>query len=118
MVLSGSVEPVVILYKILDKLSEISRRSPIIFDDHIFMSISVDSTGKELTLDKPVYIVSLIAEGCDIYVNFDRPITNDEYTVIWDRTSKIIGRRTSKIYAKTPAGLAGILRLEGLVLSA
>jgi len=88
------------------------------FDDHVFRpAINVTDSEQEITFDKPVYLAKLSAEGCDIYVNFDRPITNDEYTVIFNGTTKIVGRKTTKLYVKAPTGLSGTLRFEGLVLN-
>ena len=88
------------------------------FDDHVFRpSIDVTDVEQEITFDKPVYLAKLSAEGCDIYVNFDRPITNDEYTIVFNGTTKVVGRKTSKIYVKAPTGLTGTLRFEGLVLN-
>jgi len=90
-----------------------------VFDDHVFRpSIAVDQNEQEIAFAKPVYIAKLTAEGCDIYINFDRKITTDDYTIVWNGTTKIVGRKTSKIYAKAPAGLSGTLRFEGLVLNA
>ena len=90
-----------------------------VFDDHVFRpSISVDETEQEISFSNTIYIAKLAAEGCDIYINFDRNIGSDDYTIVWAGTSKIVGRKTSKIYAKAPTGLTGTLRVEGLVLNA
>jgi len=89
------------------------------FDDHIFRPvITVTDTEQEISFSGWVYLAKLTAQGCDIYVNFDRPIATDEYAIIFKDTTKLIGRKTSKIYVRAPVGLSGTLRFEGLVLNA
>ena len=113
-------ELITYLKKLVGKYEKVEgiRAFPV-FDDHIFKpSIEVDDNVSIITFSNSVYILKLSAEGCDIYVNFDRNITNDEYTIIWNGTTKVIGRKTKTIYCKAPSGLSGILRLEGLMLNA
>jgi len=85
------------------------------YEDHKFIpEIEVNDSMQEIDFGTEIYFSRLSAEGCDIYVNFDRPITDDEYTVVWKGTQKIINRKTSKIYVRAPAGLTGTLKFEGL----
>lgn len=87
------------------------------YSDHIFIpSIAVTDSEQEIAFSKEVYVLKLTAEGCDIYVNFDRNITTDEYTIIFDGTTKMLERTTNKMYIKAPSGLSGTLRFEGLVI--
>lgn len=115
----NSVELVTYIKKLVDKFEKAGgiRVYPS-FDDHIFKKVEINDTGKVISFDKQVYILKLSAKGCDIIVNLDRPIKDNEYTVVWADTSKIIQRKTKLIYAKTPPNLKGVLYIEGLTLNA
>lgn len=95
-------------------LRDISMEVRLLYFDHIFTTIEVDDTIREYSFSKPMYLLKLVAEGCDIYINLDRPISDNEYTIVWNNTSKVINRYTNKIYVKAPTGLKGKLTIEGL----
>lgn len=89
-----------------------------IYIDHVFFpSIEVTDTQKVINFDKPVYAIKITANDCDVYVNFDREITSSEYTIIYAKATKIISRKTSSIYFKTPSGLVGTVSIEALILT-
>jgi len=87
-----------------------------VFSDHTFRPhVEVTDTQECLEFPVPVSIVKLTARDCDVYINFNRPITANEYTVIFSDTTKLINLKTQKIYYKAPAGLSGYLNIEGLI---
>lgn len=103
-------EITILLKKILEKLDTIGTES---FTDHrFFPEVDVGTTMTEIPVDG--LVVSLVAKNSDIKVNFDRPITADEYLIIPQDTYITIRRKVQKIYAQSlyPGGKLRIIVLR------
>lgn len=62
------------------------------------------------------FVVALKAKDTDIKYNLDRPVTENEYDVVFRDTIHIINRYVTKIYAKAPLGQQGRLWIKTLRL--
>ena len=110
-------EVVITLQKILDRLNNMLSMGFPVPNDHLFKpEVEVSSTDQsEIPLASNTFVSKLTAKYSDVMVNFDRPITDEEYTIISQDTSKVIMRYVSKIYAKSLSP-GGKLTIEALIL--
>jgi len=84
------------------------------FLDHSFVpELTVDDAGVKLNLSGMVYKVKVMGDY-PVYLNIDRPITSNEYTVIFPGSYKIIHRSASSIYLKAPSGFTTKVSIEVL----
>ena len=81
--------------------------------EHAFRpELIVDETGTELPISGFSY--SIKAENSPVKVNFDRPVTDDEYTIVYPGTIKKVSRVTSKLYLKALPGQTSLVTVEVL----
>jgi hypothetical protein len=85
-----------------------------IFSDHRFIpDIEVSDRGVELNLPGLVYKVKNIGD-VPFYLNISRPITDEEYTVVFPGSYHIIPRASGRVFLKAPAGYTARARVEVL----
>lgn len=84
--------------------------------DHVFKPEITVTDSEPVEVEVNSFVVSIRPKEGDVKVNFDRPITTDEYTVIPKDVIKVVGRRTGKLYLQALAGQTSKVRIEGLRL--
>jgi len=81
--------------------------------DHAFKpEVTVDENGKVLEISGFLY--SIKADNSAVKVNFDRPVTDEEYTVVYPGMIKKVSRITSKLYLKALPGQTSTVTVEVL----
>lgn len=84
--------------------------------EHLFKpEMTVDEAGTSLAIDG--FLISLKAEDAPCKINLDRPVTDEEYSVVFPNTIKKVARLTERIYLKAPAGQTSKVTLEVLKLA-
>jgi hypothetical protein len=85
-----------------------------VFSDHRFLpNIEVSDTGVELDLPGLVYKVKNIGD-VPFYLNIGRPVTDDEYTVVFPGSYHVIPRASGRVFLKAPRGYTARARVEVL----
>ncbi len=85
-----------------------------VFSDHRFLPpIEVSDAGAELDLPGLVYKVKNIGD-VPFYLNIGRPVTDEEYTVVFPGSYHIIPRASGRIFLKAPAGYTARAKVEVL----
>jgi hypothetical protein len=85
-----------------------------VFSDHRFLPpIEVSDTGVELDLPGLVYKVKNVGD-VPFYLNVGRPITDDEYTVVFPGSYHIIPRASGRLFLKAPKGYRAKAKIEVL----
>jgi hypothetical protein len=85
-----------------------------VFSDHTFKpEVNFDDRGVELDLPGLVYKVKNIGD-VPFYLNIGRPITDDEYTVVFPGSYYIIPRSSGRVFLKAPRGYTAKARVEVL----
>jgi hypothetical protein len=84
------------------------------FLDHSFRpSIDVGDAEVEVPLSAMLYKLKVTGDY-PVYFNVDRHITDEEYSVVWPGSYKVIPRRGSTLYLKAPAGFKTRVMVEAL----
>jgi hypothetical protein len=85
-----------------------------VFSDHRFLPpIEFDDRGVELDLPGLVYKVKNIGDTA-FYLNIGRPVTDDEYTVVFPGTYHVIPRASGRMFLKAPKGYKAKAKVEVL----
>jgi len=85
-----------------------------VFSDHRFLSpIEFDDKGVELDLPGLVYKVKNIGD-VPFYLNIGRPVTDEEYTVVFPGSYHIIPRASGRVFLKAPKGYTARAKVEVL----
>lgn len=85
-----------------------------VFSDHRFLPpIEVSDAGVELDLPGLVYKVKNIGD-VPFYLNIGRPITDEEYTVVFPGSYHIIPRASGRVFLKAPKGYTAKAKVEVL----
>ncbi len=85
-----------------------------VFSDHKFLPpIEVTDAGVELDLPGLVYKVKNIGD-VPFYLNIGRPVTDDEYTVVFPGSYYVIPRASGRIFLKAPKGYTARAKVEVL----
>jgi len=102
---------------IIKKIEEDGVLSTLSFSEHRFIpNINVDDRGVVLDVGGLLYKVGVPPDAPSaVYLNIDRPVTNDEYKVIFPGISYVVLRRASKIYLKAPTGFNTRVGVEVLM---
>jgi hypothetical protein len=85
-----------------------------VFSDHRFIpKVEFDDRGVELDLPGLVYKVKNIGDT-PFYLNIGRPITDEEYTVVFPGSIYIIPRASGRVFLKAPRGYSAKAVVEVL----
>jgi hypothetical protein len=85
--------------------------------NHLFKpEIEVPDTGIEVETSGFLILIKVPPDGRPVKANFDRPITADEYTVVYPGVVKVVGRMTNTLYLKAPQGYSSKATVEVLRL--
>lgn len=83
--------------------------------DHTFYpELEVDENGRAVPVNAFLSSIEVDKDSQPVKVNFDRPVTDYEYTIVWPGTIKKVARFTSTLYLKAPKGHTSKVRLEVL----
>jgi hypothetical protein len=85
--------------------------------NHLFKpEIDVTDVGVEVPTSGFLILIKVPPDGRPVKANFDRPITADEYTVVYPGVVKVVGRMTDVLYLKAPQGYSSKATVEVLRL--
>jgi len=85
-----------------------------VFSDHRFLpDIEVGDAGVELDLPGLVYKVKNIGD-VPFYLNIGRPVSDEEYTVVFPGSYHVIPRASGRVFLKAPRGYTARARVEVL----
>jgi len=102
------------LETIIERLEKGGAAALPVFSDHRFLPpIEVDDKGVELDLPGLVYKVKNIGD-VPFYLNVGRPVTDEEYTVVFPGSYHIIPRASGKLFLKAPKGYTARAKVEVL----
>lgn len=108
----ASEETLGMLVKILEEGGFIATLS---YPDHTFIpEQTITDTGVTLQIKGLLYSIRVHPNSAPVKVNFDRPVTDTEYTVVFPGVIKKIGRITSTLYMKAPQGQTSKVDIEVL----
>lgn len=83
--------------------------------DHVFYpEVEVSDIGVTLPVNGFLVSIGVYPNYAPVKVNFDRPVTDFEYTVIFPGIVKVVGRLTGNLYLKAPLGHISKVRVEAL----
>jgi hypothetical protein len=86
-----------------------------VFSDHRFLPpIEFDENGVELDLPGLVYKVKNIGD-VPFYLNIGRPVTDNEYTVVFPGSYHVIPRASGRVFLKAPKGYTARAKVEVLM---
>lgn len=85
--------------------------------DHSFiLNVEVDEEGTALDVDGFLISVRASPDYSPVKLNFDRPVTDTEYTIVFPGIIKKVGRFTKTLYMKAPQGQQAVVTVEVLKL--
>jgi hypothetical protein len=76
--------------------------------------LEVTDAGTELPISAFIYSIKASSGYAPCKFNIDRPITSDEYSVVFPGVVKYIGRKASRIYLQAPLGQVSRVTIEAL----
>ena len=83
--------------------------------DHVFYPlVEVGAEGKVLNVDAFVHRISVDPTSAPVKFNIDRPVTDQEYSVVFPGVVKVISRLAGKVYLKAPLGQTSKVTVECL----
>jgi hypothetical protein len=84
------------------------------FRDHGFVpEVEVTDAGVDLAVPGLVYKVKVTGEY-PVYLNINRPVSEEEYKVVWPGSYYVVPRAGAKLYLKAPAGYKTKVAIEVL----
>ena len=88
-----------------------------IFRDHLFKpQIAVTDAGSVLPVNAFIHRISVAPDSAPVKFNLDRPVTDEEYSVVYPGVVKVISRLADKLYLKAPLGQTSLVTVECLRL--
>ncbi len=99
---------------IIKKLEEEGVLTVFSTKDHLFIpELTVTDTPISLDLNAKLCKIKVLG-NIPVYYNIDRPITNEEYSIVEPGVYAIIPRISKKLYLKAPIGTTSRVRVEVL----
>lgn len=87
--------------------------------NHTFYpNVVVVDRGVSLPVNGFLVSIKVDPTGSPVKVNFDRPVSDSEYTTVFPGIVKVVGRLTQNLYLKAPAGQKSSVSVEILKLGA
>lgn len=83
--------------------------------DHLFIpELEVDDKGVSLDVNGFIHYVKVHPGYSPVKMNLDRPVVDNEYTVVHPGVVKVISRTAGRIYLKAPMGQLSKVTVEVL----
>jgi hypothetical protein len=99
---------------IIKRLEEEGILSSPSFKDHSFIpELEVTDAGVDLAIPGLVYKVKVVGDY-PVYLNIDRPISREEYKIVYPGSYYVIPRIGAKVYLKAPSGFKTKVAIETL----